>query len=110
MPGAFISETITPVEGTFDAAGMARGEPGVPLRFRWRGKEFVLAAVLDHWKEHGDCTHGSGERYVRKHVYRVKTADGLVLRLKFQRSMGRAKFRTHSRWWIQSVEEGPAHL
>jgi hypothetical protein len=106
MPNSFISEPIVPVGTSFDAAGMARGEPGLPQKFRWRKKEFVVAEVLERWKEHGDCRHGSGERYVRKHGYHVRTTDGAVFRIYFQRSQGRGKLSGKSRWWIQSVELG----
>jgi phosphoribosylglycinamide formyltransferase-1 len=100
----FISEPIVPVEASFDTGGMARGEPGLPRKFRWRKKEFVVAEVLERWKEHGDCRHGSGERYVRKHGYRVRTTDGAVFRIYFQRSQGRGKLSGKSRWWIHSIE------
>ena len=103
MPSSFISEPITPVKGTFDPAGMARGEPGLPQRFRWRKKEYAVAEVLEQWKDHGDCAHGSGERYVRRHGYRVRVTDGTVFRLYFQRTFGRAQ-PSSQRWWIQSVE------
>jgi hypothetical protein len=104
MPASFISEPITPVDASFDPAGMARGEPGLPRVFRWRKREFAVADVLESWKEYGDCSHGSGERYVRKHGYRVRTVDGFVFRLYFRRSFGRGKFRMKSRWWIYSIE------
>ena len=101
---SFVSEPITPVDGSFDPAAMARGEPGLPCQFRWRKKEFIVAEVLERWKEHGDCRNGSGERYVRKHGYRVRTTDGTVMNLYFQRSQGRGKLPAKSRWWIQSIE------
>jgi phosphoribosylglycinamide formyltransferase-1 len=103
MPSSFVSEPILPVEASFDTGGMARGEPGLPRKFRWRKKEFIVAEVLERWKEHGDCRHGSGERYVRKHGYRVRTAEGAVFRIYFQRSVGRGKL-PKSRWWIHSIE------
>lgn len=103
MSCSFVSEPITPLKAGFDAAGMARGEPGLPQKFLWRKKEFEVAEMLERWKEHGDCANGSGERYVRKHGYRIRTSDGKVLRLYFQRSFGRAKV-TSSRWWIHSIE------
>ena len=34
----FVSEAIQPVVGTTDTAGMARGGPGLPRRFVWRGE------------------------------------------------------------------------
>src|SRR5277367_7112483 len=104
MPSSFVSEPITPVKASFDPAGMARGEPGLPQRFRWREKEFIVAEVLEQWKEHGDCRHGSGERYVRKHGYRIRATDGSVMKLYFQRCMGRGKLPARSRWWMHSIE------
>jgi hypothetical protein len=100
----FVSEQLVPLESSFDTGLMARGEPGVPHKFRWRKKEWEIAAILESWKEHGDCAHGSGERYVRKHIYRVQTRDGSILRLCFQRSFGRGKFQMKSRWRVQSIE------
>ena len=105
MPVTFISEPIVPLKASFDTGGMARGEPGLPHQFRWRKTEFTVARVLEQWKGHGDCAHGSGERYVRKHGYRIETTDGSVLRLFFKRSFGRGQFTTSNRWWIQSIEK-----
>ena len=104
MATTFVSEPIAPVDASFDTEGMAMGEPGLPRRFRWRKKEFDVAGILEHWKEHGDCRHGSGERYVRKHGYCVKTTDDTVFRLYFQRSVGRGKLPARSRWWVHSIE------
>jgi len=104
MPSSFISEPILPVEASFDTEGMTRGEPGLPQKFRWRKKEFIVAEVLERWKEHGDCRHGSGERYLRKHGYRIRTTEGAVFRLYFQRTVGRGKLPLKSRWWIHSIE------
>ena len=104
MPLSFISEPIVPLESSFDAGGMARGEPGLPRKFRWRQTEYAVAEVLEQGKEHGDCRHGSGERYVRRHSYRIRTADGTVMNLYFQRSSYRAKISPKTRWRIQSVE------
>jgi phosphoribosylglycinamide formyltransferase-1 len=103
MRTAFVSEAIVPLDGSFDAAGMATGGPGLPRRFRWRRDVLEVAEVLESWKEYGDCTHGSGERYVRKHAFRVRTTDGRVLRLYFQRHFGKRQ-TSRARWWIQSVE------
>jgi len=102
MTANFISETITPLEG-FDPTRMTFGEPGVPSKFRWRQREFVVTELLEAWKDHGDCTHGSGERYVRKHWYRVRTSDGAICRLYFLRNFGKAGKRP--RWWLHSMEQ-----
>jgi hypothetical protein len=104
MPVSFVSETIIPIDASFDTSGMARGEPGLPHKFRWGKKEFMVARVLEQWKEHGDCTHGSGERYVRKHGYRVELTDGSIVRIFFNRNFGRGRPTNKARWWIQSIE------
>jgi hypothetical protein len=108
MLKSFVSESIVPVSGTFDAAGMSRGEPGLPGKFCWRRKEFTVVQELERWRDHGDCRNGSGERYVRRHGYRVRTEDGSILRLYFQRSVGRGKISPKARWWLHSIENGPA--
>ena len=105
MPATFISEPITP-DASFDPLAMARGEPGLPEKFRWRGREWIVAEVLETSKEYGDCKHGSGERYVRRHCFRIRTTEGHVMRVYFQRTFGRA--RAAARWWLQSVEEPAA--
>jgi len=105
MAATFISEPIVPVEASFDTGGMARGEPGLPHKFRWRKKEFVVAEVLERWKEHGNCRHGSGERYVRRFSYRIRTTDDIFFNLYFLRSTdGGGKISNKSRWRVQSVE------
>jgi len=100
----FVSEPITPLDQSFDPSRMASGEPGVPQRFRWRKQEIAVAAILESWREFGDCAHGSGERYVRRHCYRVQTVAGPVMTLTFQRSFGRARFRIKSRWRLLNIE------
>ncbi|UCE49889.1 MAG: hypothetical protein JSW47_06990, partial [Phycisphaerales bacterium] len=73
MSEEFVSEPITPVTGTFDAAPMTRGEPGLPSRFVWREQEYAVADVLEAWKETGPCKSGSPEQYLRKHWFKVRT-------------------------------------
>lgn len=104
----FISEPLAPMGG-FDTAAMAQGEPGLPAKFRWRQQTLEIAEVLERWKEHGDCKHGSGERYLRKHCYRLRLMDGAIAKVYFQRSFGRAR-KSADRWWLQSIEEPAASL
>ena len=61
MSEEFVSEPIMPVEGTFDATGMTRGEPGFPSRFVWREQEYEVANMLETWKESGPCKSGGPE-------------------------------------------------
>ncbi len=98
----FISEALTPVPGTLDSAGMARGEPGLPRYFTWRAAEYEVAEVLETWKTSG---LSSGELYLRRHWYRIRTTSGLVLTIYCQRTgmSGGAKSRK-ARWWVYSAE------
>ncbi|MDR0534345.1 MAG: DUF6504 family protein [Verrucomicrobiales bacterium] len=107
MAENFVSEPIYPV-GDFDAAGMSFGEPGLPEKFRWRKQEFAVGAVLEKWKDYGDCRHGSGERYVRKHFFRINAANGDQLTIYFQRSFGKASAKAKSRWWLYSLQKAGA--
>jgi phosphoribosylglycinamide formyltransferase-1 len=97
-----ISESITPVLGTMDVSAMTRGEPGLPGKFIWRGKEYEVAEVIEQWKDTGPCWSGSGERYVRKHWFRVKTTDGSVMKFYFERQ-ARSRALAKKRWWLHSV-------
>ncbi|HWV99124.1 MAG TPA: DUF6504 family protein [Candidatus Acidoferrum sp.] len=96
----FIGEPITPEDMSFSPSPMATGKPGLPRKFSWKGKTFAVLEVLEEWKESGDCRHGSGERYVRKHWFRVRTAEGPELKLYFERQ---ARSSGGSRWRLYSI-------
>ena len=105
MDEEFVSETIKPREGTFDAAAMTRGEPGLPAKFLWRKTEYTIAEVLEAWKETGPCRNGSNEIYLRKHWYKIKTTDNIIMTLYFERQ-ARSKKQIKTRWWLFSIERG----
>lgn len=95
----FIGESITPEDASFSTAAMARGEPGFPGAFRWRGRSYTALAILEQWKQSGPCRHGSGERYVRQHWFRVKTVDDIEMTIYFERqrrSSGGSRWRLHT--------------
>ncbi len=102
MQDEFVSEPIKPVEGTFDSAGMARGEPGLPGRFVWRDTEYAVAEILEKWQELGRCKSGSSEQYLRKHWFKIKCSDGLEMTIYFERQP-RAKRQNKTRWWLYTV-------
>ena len=102
MPEQFVSEPIEPVKGTADTARMARGEPGLPRRFTWRGEEYTVDEVLDTWKETSPCRHGSRELYVRKHWFRITTTGGHEMRIYFERQP-RSGRETKRRWWLYTL-------
>lgn len=96
-----VSEAIAPHTGTFATEGMAAGEPGVPGKFDWSGTTYTVTAVLERNKSTGPCTHGSGERYVRKHWYRVTVSPGEVtMHLYCMRRAAPGK----RRWFLYGIE------
>jgi phosphoribosylglycinamide formyltransferase-1 len=97
----FIGAALKPVAGTFDAAGMSVGGPGLPGQFHWGPQTFQVARVLKTWRETGPCHHGSGERYVRKHWFQVLTETGAVMTIYFERQ---ARSRSRSRWWLYTID------
>jgi phosphoribosylglycinamide formyltransferase-1 len=100
MKETFIGEAITPEDMSFSVSAMALGKPGLPRKFSWKGKGFSVMVVLEEWKECGNCRHGSGERYVRKHWFRVRTTGDLEMRIYFERQ-GRSS--GGSRWRLYSI-------
>ena len=95
----FVSEPIEPAPGAFDAAAMARGEPGLPDRFAWRGTTYALESIVRAWKT---STRERGELYLRRHWYEVRTAAGprMMLYCERQAKSGRNPKR---RWWLYSI-------
>ena len=97
----FVSEPMTPEAGSGAVDSMARGEPGLPRAFSWRGEWFEVALVLEQGKSRGE---DRGDVYVRKHWYELETTSGLRMRVYFDRNPGRSGSR-ESRWWVYWVEE-----
>lgn len=104
MHKQLISEPLQPV---FDqtAGSVVPGAPLLPAKFLWRGAEHVVSEVLEAWKETGPCTHGSGERYVRKHWFRIRTARGDEMKIYFERKPRSAR-QTKQRWWLCTFTPG----
>ena len=102
MNEEFVSEPIKPVAGTFDTTPMTRGEPSLPGRFIWRDKKYTVAEVLQAWKELGPCKSGGGEKYLRKHWFRIKTGTGREMTIYFERQP-RSKSRNKMRWWLYTI-------
>lgn len=105
MPEQLISEPLTPATDRSDTSRMAIGEPGLPREFLWRGRTVRITAVLRTWRETGKCTHGSPERYVRKHWYEVLADDGARMKIYFDRHPRPHKSRKEPRWWLFSIGE-----
>ena len=103
MAERFVSEAIIPVAGSSDPAAMSRGAPGLPSGFLWKGRRYDVACVLKTWKESGPCRSGSGEMYLRKHWWRIRTEDGLEMTIYFERQR-RSKRQNKMRWWLFTVD------
>ena len=100
----FVIEPIHPLPGTFDTRAMARGEPGLPQRFTWRGKDYEVADVLERRRETGPMKGGGEELYVRKHWATILTTSGHRMTLYFERQP-RSRRDARRRWWLFSVTE-----
>jgi hypothetical protein len=102
MKDEFICDPLKPIGGATDAARMATGEPGLPRQFDWRGEVFDVTAVVRSWRETGPCTHGSDERYVKKHWYEIETPLGnMTIYFERQSRGGSNKVR----WFLYSLRE-----
>ena len=106
MKQRFVSEALTPFGRSLQASAMAAGLPGLPEGFRWRGREYGIAEVLEQWRELSPCRNGSPERYLRKHWYRLRMADGSVMNVYFERQPRSPRLRKR-RWWLFSVAGAP---
>lgn len=99
----FISEPLTPEPGSFDASAMARGEPGLPARFVWRGQTHALDELLEAWVT---SSTGRGEKYLRRHWYRIRTAAGITMTVYCERQPKPTK-SARRRWWVYTIEQHP---
>jgi len=98
-----VSEALEPVfDGEAPETPIVAGEPVVPGAFWWRGALYPVVRILQAGRELGPCTHGSGEMYLRRHWYRIVSAEGLVMRIYFERRP-RSSGKVTRRWWLYSV-------
>ena len=102
----FVGEAVIPARASGEAPAMARGEPGLPRRFTWRGQEYVVGEVLRRWKESSPCRNGGDERYLRKHWFAIRTTDGRHMTLYFERQARRGSKPT-ARWWLYTATGQP---
>lgn len=98
----FICEELTPAPGTGDAAMASHGEPGLPHRFTWRGEEYQVIGVIEMWKTHGPCRHGSGEMYLRRHWYKIQVQPRAVMTVYCDRQ-AKNRRKSKSRWFVYTV-------
>jgi hypothetical protein len=105
MGEQLVSEPLEVVLLEGSAGSVIPGAPLLPGTFRWRGTEHVVGELIEAWKETGPCTHGSGERYVRKHWFRIRTTRGDEMKIYFERKPRTAR-EARKRWWLYTFTPG----
>jgi hypothetical protein len=93
----FIGDPIT-VE--FDKPPLFSKKPDCPARFHWQEATFVIAEVLEEWRdyrrrgrmgdnmrpEHAAVAEQRGSWGVGRYYFRVRTADGRIFELYYDRA------------------------
>ncbi|MHC4949197.1 MAG: DUF6504 family protein [Planctomycetota bacterium] len=100
---AFISEPITPEPGSFTTELMSRGLAGLPGAFTWRGRRYEIVDCIDHFKQSAP-EGGTGERYLRRQVFRVRLDTGQEASLYVERQ---ARSGSGRRRWFLYTLAGP---
>lgn len=101
----FISESITPRSGAFNTAAMGRAEPGLPPAFSWRGTWYEVAGMLESWKH---FEKSSGQKYLRRHYFKLKMTDGSTWTVYFIRHARKAGSPLR-RWFLLNSTEPASH-
>ncbi len=100
----FVGESIAPRAGTFDTRRMARGEPGLPTGFVWRGRSLDVIEELSAWKESSrEGGRASGELYLRRHYFKLLMSDGATWTVSFLRQSPRSG-SPKKRWFLYTLE------
>jgi hypothetical protein len=100
----FISESITPAGGTFDSVAMARGEPGLPAAFNWRGRSYRVVAQVSRWKDtSAEGGRAGGEVYLRRHYFKLHMDSGQVWTVYFVRQTPKSG-PPANRWFLYLID------
>jgi hypothetical protein len=101
---AFISEPITPDAGTFAIRAMAAGLPGLPQGFTWRGQHYQIDECLETWKQSApEGGRPGGERYLRRHYFRLRMDDRSVWTIYLVRTTPRSG-SPKRRWFLYRMD------
>jgi len=100
----FVSDPISPHQGSFDTVAMGRGEPGLPSGFTWRGLSYNIAERMEAWKHsERESARAGGELYLRRHYYRLRMSDGSVWTVYFVRQPAKSG-SPKSRWFLYTID------
>ncbi len=104
-----IMESIAPEPGSWSVRQMASGEPGVPLRFTWRGRLYEVTRILATRRELEPSPEGRvKERYVKRHVVQVLVSSGEHMWLSGSRGTGARAPRWVLRQLLAPLDPGPS--
>ena len=80
---------------------LAKGEPSCPKKFYWRGKEYTVVEILDHWRK---ITPEGGridaEKYVRSHYFKVRTTTEDIMVIYCDRKITKKR---KTGWWLFTI-------
>jgi hypothetical protein len=96
-PISFINE---PIQVLFEALPILEKKPGLPKIFIWRNQHFAIEELVSEWHdyerrgrmkrnmsvEHSSAASKSGSWGVGQDFYRVRTADGHIFDLYYDRA------------------------
>lgn len=100
-----ISEPLTPIGAGADTTSMARGEPGLPHGFEWRGESARIVRLLEKWKESSrEGGNDARDLYLRRHYYKMRMTDDRVWTVYFERQSTRGG-NPRQRWFLFTIEE-----
>ena len=100
----FISEPIEP-RGSRDTVAMGQGLPGLPEGFAWRDVETRIVNVIESWKASSpEGGRAGGERYLRRHYYKLRMDTGEAWTVYFLRQTPRSG-SPKTRWFLYSIDE-----
>ena len=106
MATEFVSESIRPRAGSFDASAMGRGEPGLPSAFQWRDAWYDVIECRTYWKEtSSEGARAGGDVYLRRHCYELDMSDGSVWTVYCVRQPPRSG-SPKALWYLYTIERG----
>ncbi len=116
-PIHFIAE---PINVSYDQLPMLEKKPGCPQRFVWRDRVYPVVEVLSEWHdyrrrdrmagnmrpEHATTAARRGSWGVGQDYYRVRTADGRIFDIYFDRAPKDADHRKGAWFLDKEMQEG----
>lgn len=83
---------------------MAAGLPGLPAAFVWRQATWAVVERLEAWKQSApEGGRADGERYLRRHYFRLRVSDGSVWTVYFVRQAPKS-VSPKRRWFLYAIE------